>query len=110
MAIKTDHDDQERDTRRSPARVAVVQFDPQVGVENLASNAAAVQERLERAVAAGANLIVLPELATTGYSFSTRSEAFLADYQGRDLASTARLANGRSGREKVTASVASASP
>ena len=66
----------EGDKRRSPARVAVVQFDPQVGVENLGLNAAAAQERLEQAAAAGANLIVLPELATTGYCFSSRSEAY----------------------------------
>ena len=69
-------DGAEPDTRGSPARVAVVQFDPQVGIENLAANAAAIQERLQRAVAEGADLIVLPELATTGYSFNTRSEAF----------------------------------
>ena len=34
------------DPRKSPARVAIVQFDPQVGLENLASNAAAVDRRL----------------------------------------------------------------
>jgi N-carbamoylputrescine amidase len=62
--------------RKSPARVAVVQFDPQVGVENLEANALAVRKRLERAVAEGANLIVLPELATTGYCFESRAEAF----------------------------------
>jgi len=60
----------------SPVRVAVIQFDPQVGVENLESNRAAVRERLDRAVAENANLIVLPELATTGYSFGSREEAF----------------------------------
>jgi predicted amidohydrolase len=64
------------DERRSPVRVAVVQFDPQVGVENLPSNSAAVQRRLEEAVSAGAGLIVLPELATTGYCFTSRAEAF----------------------------------
>jgi len=64
------------DTRRSPARVAVVQFDPRVGVENLAANAAAVLERLKQAAAAGTNLVVLPELATTGYCFHSRAEAF----------------------------------
>jgi N-carbamoylputrescine amidase len=64
------------DQRKSPARVAVVQFNPQVGLENLASNAAAVAERLKQAADAGATLIVLPELATTGYSFRSRAEAF----------------------------------
>lgn len=62
--------------RASPVRVAVIQFAPQVGVENLAGNAAAVDERLRAAVENGANLIVLPELATTGYCFSGREEAF----------------------------------
>jgi N-carbamoylputrescine amidase len=64
------------DQRKSPARVAVVQFNPQVGLENLASNAAAVEKRLRQAADAGANLIVLPELATTGYCFHSRAEAF----------------------------------
>lgn len=64
------------DLRHSPVRVAVVQFNPQVGVENLKANAEAVYERLNRAVAEGANLIVLPELATTGYTFESRDEAY----------------------------------
>jgi predicted amidohydrolase len=64
------------DQRKSPARVAVVQFNPQVGLENLVSNAAAVDERLRKAAGAGATLIVLPELATTGYCFHSRTEAF----------------------------------
>lgn len=62
--------------RYSPARVAVVQFNPQVGVENLKANSEAVYERLHQAVAEGANLIVLPELATTGYTFESRAEAY----------------------------------
>ncbi|MCI3245001.1 nitrilase family protein [Streptomyces spinosisporus] len=62
--------------RVSAARVAVVQFEPQVGLENLKSNAAAVEQRLNAAGEAGANLVVLPELATTGYVFETREEAF----------------------------------
>jgi N-carbamoylputrescine amidase len=62
--------------RKSPVRVAVAQFDPQVGLENRDSNAAAVRERLDQAVRNDANLIVLPELATTGYSFESREEAF----------------------------------
>ncbi|WP_330285063.1 nitrilase family protein [Streptomyces sp. NBC_00588] len=62
--------------RVSAARVAVVQFEPQVGLENLKFNAAAVEQRLNAAGEAGANLVVLPELATTGYVFETREEAF----------------------------------
>jgi predicted amidohydrolase len=62
--------------RKSPARVAVIQFDPKVGLENLEANALAVRKRLVKAVTEGANLIVLPELATTGYCFESRTEAF----------------------------------
>ena len=64
------------DTRVSPVRVAVVQFEPHVGVENLKANATAVEERLTAAADHGAGLIVLPELATTGYVFETREEAY----------------------------------
>jgi predicted amidohydrolase len=64
------------DTRVSPVRVAVVQFEPRVGVENLKANAAAVEERLTAAADNGAGLIVLPELATTGYVFENREEAY----------------------------------
>ena len=64
------------DTRVSPVRVAVVQFEPHVGVENLKANATAVEERLTTAADHGAGLIVLPELATTGYVFETREEAY----------------------------------
>lgn len=62
--------------RASPVRVAVVQFDPQVGIENLERNAKVVHERLTAAVENKARLIVLPELATTGYCFSGREEAY----------------------------------
>ncbi|WP_331732865.1 nitrilase family protein [Streptomyces sp. NBC_01718] len=62
--------------RVSPARVAVIQFEPQVGLENLKANATAVEQRLNAAGESGANLVVLPELATTGYVFETREEAF----------------------------------
>jgi predicted amidohydrolase len=76
MTAKTNGKKPEGDARRSPVRVAVAQFDPQVGIENRKSNAALVQDRLERARAEGADLIVLPELSTTGYSFHSRAEAF----------------------------------
>jgi predicted amidohydrolase len=72
----TEQSDAGEDTRVSPVRVAVVQFEPHVGVENLKANAAAVEERLTAAADNGAGLIVLPELATTGYVFETREEAY----------------------------------
>jgi hypothetical protein len=70
------HGNGSTDKRHSAARVAVVQFNPQVGLENLDCNARAVTERLEQAVSHDADLIVLPELATTGYSFNSRAEAY----------------------------------
>ncbi|WP_033292234.1 nitrilase family protein [Amycolatopsis jejuensis] len=63
-------------TRVSPVRVAVAQFEPRVGVENLKANAVAVEQRLAAAADGGAQLVVLPELSTTGYVFETREEAF----------------------------------
>ncbi|HET6739278.1 MAG TPA: nitrilase family protein [Kribbella sp.] len=66
----------EAEARVSPVRVAVVQFEPRVGVENLKANALAVEQRLTAAADGGAGLIVLPELATTGYVFETREEAY----------------------------------
>lgn len=83
------------DKRVSPVRVAVVQFEPHVGVENLKANAMAVEKRISEAAEAGAGLIVLPELATTGYLFETRDEAFAhaeAVPDGPTVASFARLA------------------
>ncbi|MEB3034809.1 nitrilase family protein [[Mycobacterium] nativiensis] len=64
------------DTRVSPVTVAVVQFEPKVGVENRQRNTDAVTQRIGQAADNGADLIVLPELATTGYVFTTRAEAF----------------------------------
>lgn len=61
---------------KSAVRVAVIQFNPQVGLENREANASAVRKRLQQAAEQGANLIVLPEFATTGYSFETREEVF----------------------------------
>lgn len=86
------------DTRVSPVRVAVVQFEPRVGVENLKTNAEAVEERILTAADASAGLIVLPELATTGYAFETREEAFAHSEivpTGRTVESFARIAADR---------------
>ncbi|HKS12943.1 MAG TPA: nitrilase family protein [Pseudomonas sp.] len=60
----------------SPARIAVIQFDPQVGLEHLESNLQNTLALAEEAVTQGANLIVLPELANTGYTFRSRTEAY----------------------------------
>ncbi|WP_248750227.1 nitrilase family protein [Pseudomonas sp. MWU15-20650] len=61
----------------SPVTVAVVQFDPQVGIQNRPSNLEISLSLALQAVNNGANLIVLPELANTGYLFNTRHDAYL---------------------------------
>ncbi len=61
----------------SPVRVAVVQFDPQVGTQNRPANLDTSLSLALEAVSNGANLIVLPELANTGYLFSNRQDAYL---------------------------------
>lgn len=60
----------------SPVRVAVVQFDPQVGLDNRESNLHRSLALAAEAVNGGANLIVLPELSNCGYFFSSRQDAF----------------------------------
>ncbi|MEV8633287.1 nitrilase family protein [Streptosporangium sp. NPDC051023] len=60
----------------SPVRVAVVQLDPQVGVDRRETNLERAVRFATRAVEGGADLVVLPELASTGYSFETRAEAY----------------------------------
>jgi N-carbamoylputrescine amidase len=61
----------------SPVRVAVIQCDPQSGAENRERNMALNLSLAQQAVEGGANLIVLPELSSTGYTFQTREQAFL---------------------------------
>jgi len=60
----------------SPVRVAVVQFDPQVGINNRETNLLRSLALAQEAVEGGANLVVLPELSNSGYFFSSRQEAF----------------------------------
>ncbi|AMO77310.1 nitrilase family protein [Pseudomonas citronellolis] len=60
----------------SPVRIAVLQFDPQVGMENRDRNLRHGLGMAQQAAEAGANLIVMPELANTGYLFTSREEAF----------------------------------
>lgn len=60
----------------SPVRVAVIQCDPQSGVENRTRNEQLSLILAYEAVQNGAQLIVLPELSSTGYTFETREQAF----------------------------------
>jgi len=60
----------------SPVRIAVIQYDPQVGLEHCESNVSRGLALARRAAREGANLIVLPELANTGYTFNSRAEAY----------------------------------
>jgi predicted amidohydrolase len=60
----------------SPVTAAAVQFDPQVGLENKDGNLKRTLELSKEAADRGATLIVLPELASTGYAFATREEAY----------------------------------
>nr|WP_314484249.1 nitrilase family protein [uncultured Pseudomonas sp.] len=60
----------------SPVRIAVVQFGPQVGLKHRGGNLAKSLALARSAVRAGANVIVLPALANTGYTFESRAEAY----------------------------------
>ena len=60
----------------SPVRIAVIQYDPQVGLEHCERNLDRGLALARRAAGEGANLIVLPELANTGYAFNSRAEAY----------------------------------
>jgi predicted amidohydrolase len=61
----------------SPARklvqISCVQFEPMIG--DVAGNLARSAERIREAAATGSRLIVLPELANTGYVFDSSEEA-----------------------------------
>ena len=60
----------------SAVTAAAIQFDPQVGLENKDKNLRRTVELIGEAADRGATLIVLPELAGTGYGFGTREEAY----------------------------------
>ncbi|MFD4252586.1 nitrilase family protein [Amycolatopsis thermoflava] len=60
----------------SAITAAAVQCDPQVGLENKDKNLERTLELVTEAAEQGANLVVLPELVNTGYSFATREEAY----------------------------------
>jgi predicted amidohydrolase len=54
-------------------RVAAVQMDPKLG--DVAGNRETILARLKEAVGNGADLVVFPECALTGYGFGSRDEA-----------------------------------
>ena len=54
-------------------RIACAQFAPTIA--DLAANADVIEAQIGAAVAAGADVIVLPELATSGYMFDGADEA-----------------------------------
>lgn len=59
---------------KSGLKIACLQFNPQFGdVRNNLSRSVAM---IEKAADAGARVVVLPELANTGYTFQSRAEAF----------------------------------
>jgi N-carbamoylputrescine amidase len=58
----------------APVRVACLQMEPVVGERD--SNIEKAASLADQAAAAGARLIVLPELCNSGYVFETRKEAF----------------------------------
>ncbi len=60
--------------RESPVKIACIQMEPVVGERK--SNIQRSANFIETAAGQGANLIVLPELANSGYVFRSREEAF----------------------------------
>ncbi|MBP2252409.1 putative amidohydrolase [Halarchaeum solikamskense] len=61
-------------TDAAPLDVAVVQSNPTFG--DVTANRQTLADRIRDAAGDGADLVVLPELANTGYVFETRAEAF----------------------------------
>jgi len=66
----------------APVNVACVQFEPRFG--DLAHNRDRTTELIRRAHAQGADLIVLPELVSSGYVFESREEAYELSEAGTD--------------------------
>jgi N-carbamoylputrescine amidase len=58
----------------SELRIACLQMEPHIG--DKPRNVARTLQLIEQAAAAGAQLVVLPELCNSGYVFETRQEAF----------------------------------
>ncbi|MEL6063904.1 MULTISPECIES: nitrilase family protein [unclassified Methylobacterium] len=64
---------QANDPARPPIRVSCLQFAPLIG--DVAANMARASDLVRAAAAEGSQLIVLPELASTGYVFESQAEA-----------------------------------
>ena len=67
-------------------RIACCQIDPTIG--DLAANAELIEAQIHEAVGVGADVIVLPELATSGYMFADADEARAAALTPTDPAFT----------------------
>src|SRR4051812_40263632 len=72
-------------------RVACCQFTPTLG--DLAANAWAIAQQIREAVSAGAHVILLPELATSGYMFRDADEARAAALTVSDFANWSAAAD-----------------
>jgi predicted amidohydrolase len=66
------------------ARIACCQIDPTIGAT--AANAELIEAHIRGAVSAGADIVVLPELATSGYMFADADEARAAAITPTDSA------------------------
>src|SRR5262245_54977566 len=66
------------------ARIACCQIDPTIGAN--AANAELIETHIREAVSAGADIVVLPELATSGYMFADADEARAAAIAPTDSA------------------------
>ncbi len=64
---------QANDPARPPIRVSCIQFAPEIGA--VADNVARASDLVRAAAGEGSRLVVLPELASTGYVFQSREEA-----------------------------------
>lgn len=77
-------------TETNHVKVAVCQMEPVFG--NLAVNTRNTVDAIGRAAGEGADILVLPELCSTGYMFASRQEAFaLAEEAGTGPATSAWL-------------------
>ncbi len=91
--------------QESAVRVACIQMEPRIG--QLEANIADSLARIDAAAATGARLMVLPELASSGYVFETRAEAFaLAEEIPNGPASRAWIAAARRHQCWIVAGIA----